>query len=86
MRDQGFELEQAVKEKRQPHCVSCGELLDEVFQVQTERICWRWDKSAGRYVKDTDGDSEAPYHPGCNYEDWELVESGGAGEELGLRY
>ncbi len=88
---QAQELADAVKEHRQPICVYCRKLLDVVAQTQYEYILWVWNETDGQFHKsdtysDGSGDSDKPYHQGCEVKDYDFVESGEATHVLGLEY
>lgn len=72
-RTQKEEMTLAATEKRQPHCVYCLNPLDQVAQTQFETIVWHWDGE--RYLKSTDGDSNPPYCPNCDAQDWAFVDN-----------
>lgn len=73
-RTQEQEMALAYEQKRQPYCVHCKNPLDEVRQEQSEDIVWKWDKRLRRYMKETNGGAEKPYHPACDAADWSYID------------
>jgi hypothetical protein len=73
-RTQEQEMENALKQNRQPLCVYCNKPLDEIRQEQNEDIVWKWDKQLKQYKKSSDGTAEKPYHPACDSADWSYVD------------
>lgn len=68
------EMKNAYSQKRQPMCVYCKKLLDEIKQMQDEELVWRWDKKLRQYKKFEEGSAERPYHPACNSADWAFID------------
>jgi hypothetical protein len=81
-RTQAEEMAVAAKERRQPACVHCGHPLNRVRETQHEYISWVWDAEEETFYKDSDGDSDKPYHDraecpdGCGVHDPEFSENG----------
>lgn len=64
----------AKKEKRQPRCAFCGELL-EVAQVHFLDITWSWDEKQKKYQKnDFNGDASKPCCISCEVGSWDFVD------------
>ena len=83
------ELEQAIKEGRQPNCPYCGERL-QVEQTHTEYLRWRWSSDKKRYVGEVFGDAREPQCMYCGTADENFLafisEFRELCEKLGLDY
>src|SRR3712207_850437 len=73
-KDQLYELQQAVKQHRQPSCVHCDRPLDVVVQPESTITIWEWDTKLNRFVKrgPYKAASDAPRHADCGALDWGL--------------
>jgi hypothetical protein len=68
------ELQDAVKNHRQPICVECHRPLDVVVQPENTITVWEWDGKQHRFVKRGPYQtvSNAPRHAQCGALDWGL--------------
>lgn len=87
VQDQAEEMQMALKEERQPRCINCEQLLDNITQIQYEYIVWTWNDKLKRFVKDNDdgGDSDKPACGKCGNKDYEYLDQE-SGATMGVNY
>jgi hypothetical protein len=80
-RTQAEEMALAAKENRQPNCVYCRHPIQKVAEEQYDDITWIWNAETRKYEKETEDDSDQPYHEcsecpdGCHVHDPDFTEN-----------
>ena len=84
--DQSHEMKLALTENRQPRCINCNQLLDNITQTQYDHISWTWNNKLKRFVKDdNEGDSDKPACGKCGNKDYEYLDQE-SGADIGVEY